>query len=358
MSREHFMQRAIELAQHGRQTTTPNPNVGCVIVKNEKIIGEGFHERAGQPHAEINALHNAQKNGCDVTGATAYVTLEPCSHFGKTPPCADALIDAGISEVIIGSDDPNPHVAGRGIQKLRDAGIIVIKHALKKQCDELNLGFFKRMTTSMPWVSVKLGMSLDAKIATASGESQWITGAQSRADVQQLRAQTCAIMTSSATVIADNPSLNVRLENAIRQPKRVIVDSQLSVSADARIFSTEGEVIVYSTQTSPQKTHAQHMCVPEKNNHADLQYILRDLGTNQECNRVLVEAGGRFVGALLSENLVDELIIYTAPTLLGEGARPAFNFPAVEQLIDAQRFLCHASERIGNDIKTMYRKNS
>lgn len=353
------MQRAIELAQRGQNTTTPNPNVGCVIVKDGHIIGEGFHRQAGQPHAEINALSHVIDNGYSSRGATAYVTLEPCSHYGRTPPCADALIEAGIAEVIIGSRDPNPQVSGRGVEKLRQAGIKVHEDILRRQCDELNGDFFKRMTTGLPWVTVKLGMTLDAKIATATGESQWITGEKSRADVQQLRAKSCAIMTGSATVIADNPGLNVRLPNATRQPKRVIVDSQLVVPETAKIFTLDGEVLRYTChmkRSNPPLQKGKVIAVPEKNHHADLTAVLKDLGENQHCNHILVEAGGRFAGALLTEDLVDELIIYTAPLLLGEGAKSAFNFPALSKLAEAKRFAVHDSHIIGNDIKTVFRR--
>lgn len=371
-----FMQQAVELAQRGANTTTPNPNVGCVIVKDGQVIGTGYHQQAGQPHAEINALKQVADKGYCPRGARVYVTLEPCSHHGKTPPCAEALIAAEVAEVIIGSADPNPQVSGRGAAKLRQAGISVTENILRKQCDELNRGFFKRMTTGLPWVTVKLGMSLDAKIATATGESQWITGQQSRADVQLLRAKSCAVMTSSATVIADNPSLNVRLDNVARQPKRVIVDSRLSVSPTAKIFTLDGEVLVYTSLPSPlQKEPLSHsspllkgeevsgreityFSIPEKNQHTDLVAVLKDLGENQHCNHVLVEAGGRFAGALLAENLVDELIIYTAPMLLGEGAKSAFAFPAVEKLLDAKRFTTHDCAIMGEDLKVIYRKKS
>ncbi len=363
MNHAHFMQHAIALAKRGQNTTTPNPNVGCVLVKNGQIIGEGFHQQAGQPHAEVNALKNAKDNGFSPRDAVAYVTLEPCSHYGLTPPCADALIQSGVAEVIIGSADPNPKVSGRGVAKLRQAGIAVTENILREQCDELNCGFFKRMTTGMPWVTVKLGMTLDAKIATKMGESQWITNQAARADVQQLRAKSCAIMTSSATVIADNPSLNVRLDNAIRQPKRVIVDSHLSVSPQAKIFQLAGEVLLYhssqATKIYLENTHRENtqlITVPFQENHANLTVILKDLATRQQCNNLLVEAGGRFVGALLAKNLVDELVIYTAPLLFGEGAKPAFNFPSVEKMMEAKRFDIKDCHVIGDNIKTTFRK--
>lgn len=356
-----YMQRAIELAKRGINTTTPNPRVGCVIVKSGEIIGEGYHEKAGQSHAEINALKDVINNGHSPRGATAYVTLEPCSHHGKTPPCANALIDAGIAKVIVGSRDPNPEVSGRGVNKLRNAGITVVEDILRAACDELNLGFFKRMTQGLPWVTVKLGMTLDAKIATAAGESQWITGEAARTDVQHLRVRSCAVMTSSATVIADDPSLNVRLDEATRQPKRVIVDSQLTVPQTAKIFSLAGQTMVYYSQPeSAVPTHhsdtVNYVEARAKNNHTDLTAVLNDLAENHHCNEVLVEAGGRFVGALLAEDVIDELVIYTAPILFGDGARPAFHFPAVTKLADAKRFCLHDCVIMDNDLKVIYRK--
>lgn len=390
MTRETLMQHAIALARRGQNTTTPNPSVGCVVVKDGHMIGEGFTSPAGGNHAEINALEKVNNNGFSAVGASVYVTLEPCSHYGRTPPCADALIAAGIAEIIIGSRDPNPQVSGRGVKKLRASGIVVIEDLLRKQCDELYTGFFKRITTGMPWVTVKLGMTLDAKVATASGESQWITSEPSRADVQQLRAQSCAIMTSSATVIADNPSLNVRLPNITRQPKRVVVDSQLTVPRTAKIFNLDGSVLVYALnsavmtskkqawQVSPPqhcKTMGTNMPneendgvttlhndayligVTEKNNHADLTVVLKDLGSNQHCNHVLVEAGGNFVGALLEEDLVDELVVYTAPILLGDQGKPAFAFPSVSTLDAAPRFTVVNCCQTGSDIKWVMRKH-
>lgn len=350
--RELLMQHAIEQAKKCLTITTPNPSVGCVIVKGGQVIGEGFTSPTGGHHAEINALEAVKKNGFSPAGATVYVTLEPCAHYGKTPPCANALVNAGVAEVIIGSRDPNPQVSGRGVKKLRDAGIAVTEDVLREQCDELNLGFFKRMTMGLPRVTVKLGMSLDAKVATASGESQWITGEAARADVQQLRARACAVMTSSATVITDNPSLNVRLAGATRQPKRVIIDSYLTVSPKAKTFGLAGEVLIYTASSPPTSGREKYIQVPEKNGHADLIDVLRDLGTNQQCNNILVEAGGRFVAALVADDLVDEWVIYQAPILLGEGAKPAFALSAVSLLNDAPRYQLQQCEQIGTDIKS------
>lgn len=351
---EQYMRRAMALANKGLYTTTPNPRVGCVIVKDNVIVGEGYHEKAGQPHAEVYALAMA---GDKAKGATVYVTLEPCSHYGRTPPCADALIAAGIAAVMVGSRDPNPQVSGRGVAKLRDAGVTVTTDFLREDCDSLNRGFLKRMTTGLPYVRVKMGMTLDAKIATASGESQWITGEAARADVQHLRAQSCAVMSSSATVIADNPSLNVRLDNVVRQPKRVIIDTHLSVPAHAKLFDLVGDILIYHCQTQANPTEfndsTTYVAVPEKASHVDLAAVLQDLGDKQ-CNEVLVEAGGVLAAALLAHHLVDELIIYQAPMLLGHTARPAFAVPSVEQLAQAQRFTVADCRIIGNDVKTVY----
>ncbi|MGY0399117.1 MAG: bifunctional diaminohydroxyphosphoribosylaminopyrimidine deaminase/5-amino-6-(5-phosphoribosylamino)uracil reductase RibD [Ostreibacterium sp.] len=364
MNHADSMQRAVTFAKKGLYTTMPNPRVGCVITKEGRILGEGFHEKAGQPHAEINALRQA---GAKAHGATAYVTLEPCSHYGRTPPCADALIKAGITEVVIGSRDPNPQVSGAGIAALREAGISITTDVLKDECDALNPGFFKRMktgfpTSGLPWVRVKLGMTLDAKIATASGESQWITSAASRADVQQLRAQSCVILSSSATVIADNPRLNVRLANTCRQPKRAIIDSQLRISSQSALFSSDegqkGEILIYHNtkkiKECPFADKARLIRVPENQGYANLYAILKDLG-NRQCNEVLVEAGGRLVGALLSANLVDEIIIYQAPMLLGEGAKPAFALAGIQKLDDARRFSLQDCCIIGADMKITLR---
>lgn len=358
MPYQYYMQRAIELAKRGLYSTAPNPRVGCVIVNDNHILGEGFHERTGLPHAEINALNDVAENGHSAKNATAYVTLEPCSHYGRTPPCADALIAAEVAHVVIGSRDPNPQVRGRGIAKLRQAGIKVTTEVLSAECDALNVGFLKRMTTGLPYVRIKLGMSLDAKIATASGKSQWITGDAARADVQHLRAQSCVVMTSSSTVMADNPSLNVRLANVVRQPKRVIVDSQLRVPAEAKIFALPGEVLIYHCSDGAcLQQRAETVTVPEKKGHADLQAILRDLGKNHQCNEVLVEAGGRFAAALIVADLVDELIIYQAPMLLGHHAKPAFALPGIDKISEAWRFSITDCAIIGDDMKWIMRKH-
>jgi diaminohydroxyphosphoribosylaminopyrimidine deaminase / 5-amino-6-(5-phosphoribosylamino)uracil reductase len=306
-----WMARAIELAQCGLYSTRPNPRVGCVIVKDKQVLSEGFHHKAGGDHAEIVALKKL-KNPHDAKGATVYVTLEPCSHTGKTPPCCDALVKAGISRVVYGMPDPNPQVNGSGISTLRDAGIRVEGPLLEEECRALNRGFIKRMQIGLPYVRCKLAMSLDGRSAMASGESQWITGEVAREDVQQLRALSCAIITGVATILHDDPALTVRsakLPAAAKeqQPLRVILDRNGRVPDKANIFRQPGETLVIR-------------------NSNNLKTVLMTLADKQ-CNDVLIEAGATLAGAFVQQGLVDELIVYMAPTLLGSKARPLLQLP-------------------------------
>lgn len=306
-----WMARAIKLAQGGVYTTRPNPRVGCVITKNNQLLAEGFHYKAGEGHAEVVALRQL-KNPDDAHGATAYVTLEPCSHFGKTPPCCDALIKAGITRLVYGMADPNPHVNGSGLQKLRNAGICVDGPVLEAECRALNPGFIKRMQTGLPYVRCKLAMSLDGRTAMASGESQWITGTAAREDVQQLRASSCAIISGINTILNDNPALTVRSETlptAARefQPLRVILDRQHRLPKTAKIFQGGGEILALHDSDN-------------------LKAVLSTLADRQ-CNEVLIEAGATLAGAFVEQGLVDELIIYMAPTLLGSKGRPLLDLP-------------------------------
>jgi len=306
-----FMMLAIQLAQRGLYTTKPNPCVGCVIVKDHKIIAEGFHERAGEGHAEVNALAQL-KNIHEAKGATAYVTLEPCCHTGKTAPCTDALIKAGIARVVYGMEDPNPLVGGKGLQALRNAGIEVNGPLREKECRALNPGFIKRMQTGLPFVRCKLAMSLDGRTAMANGESQWITGKEAREDVQRLRAQSCAIITGIDTIVKDDPALTVRSESlpAIakeKQPLRVVLDRQQRMPKEARILQQPGETLLIHDSD-------------------DLRSVLKMLADRQ-CNEVLIEAGATLAGAFVQQGLVDELLIYMAPTLLGSNARPLLQLP-------------------------------
>ena len=358
-SDEYYMSRALHLAKQGLYTTHPNPRVGCVIVKGAKVVGEGWHERAGEPHAEVHALSAA---GELARGATAYVTLEPCSHYGRTPPCADALIQAGIAKVVVAMKDPNPKVAGRGLNRLRDAGIQVEIGLLEEQAVLLNRGFIKRMTSAMPWVRVKLAASLDGRTAMASGESQWITGEAARRDVQFLRARASCILTGSETVLHDNPSLNVRLtadelgiSGDVRQPLRAIIDSQLRVLPDRRLFSLQGECLLYTLEKNINNN--KYICelvhVKSKKFEKEkisLSAVLNDLA-NRGINEVHVEAGPTLCGALLSQNLVDEVVLYTAPHLMGNSAKPLFHLPGIEQMRDRLDFEFSQVRMVGKDLR-------
>lgn len=358
-----FMRRAIELAAFGRFTTSPNPNVGCVIVKNGKIIGEGYHHHAGGPHAEVNALNMA---GDNAKGATAYVTLEPCSHFGKTPPCADALINAGVKRVVAAMQDPNPQVAGRGLHKLLSAGVDVSHGVLLQEAEKLNVGFFKRMRTGFPYIQLKLGASLDGKTALATGESQWITSRASRQDVQNYRAQASAILTTSETVLADNPSMNVRWDElsdniktiypkeTLRQPIRIITDSQNRVTPEYKITQLAGECWLARTRSenSDWQGDVSEILLPTngKNSGVDLVLLMMQLG-KRNINTVWAECGAHFAGALLEAGLVDELILYIAPKILGDDARGLFTLTPLSALSQAPEFTIASLEQIGPDIK-------
>ncbi|HCT1987067.1 TPA: bifunctional diaminohydroxyphosphoribosylaminopyrimidine deaminase/5-amino-6-(5-phosphoribosylamino)uracil reductase RibD [Proteus mirabilis] len=360
---ETYMRRAIELAALGRFTTSPNPNVGCVIVKEGKIIGEGYHHHAGGPHAEVNALNMAGENA---KGATVYVTLEPCSHFGKTPPCADALINAGVKRVVAAMQDPNPQVAGRGLHKLVAAGIDVSHGVLMQEAEKLNIGFFKRMRTGFPYIQLKLAASLDGKTALASGESQWITSNASRQDVQNFRAQASAILTTSATVLADDPAMNVRWEalsdeikaiyplESLRQPIRIITDSQNRVTPDYKITQLAGECLLARTHSQQEdwQGDVSEIFLPTngKNSSVDLVLLMMQLG-KRNINSVWVESGAHFAGALLELGLVDELIIYIAPKILGNDARGLLSISPLSSLSEAPEFTIDSLQQIGPDIR-------
>ena len=355
----HYMARALRLANQGRYTTQPNPRVGCVIVNTEQIVGEAYHQRVGQPHAEVLALAKA---GQQSNGATAYVTLEPCSHTGRTPPCANALIEAKVVRVVIAMKDPNPLVSGQGIQRLRSAGIDVIVGVLEQEARTLNQGFIKRMQVGLPWVRIKMGMSLDGRTAMASGESQWITSSDARLDVQQYRASADAILTGQGTVLADDPSLNVRLtanalgiEGEVRQPVRVVLDETLSLSPHAKMLSLVGKTWVYTAKGQAEKQHllrqagANVMISPcDDHQFLALKPVLQDLA-QREINEVHVEAGKTLTGALLEVGLVDELIIYMAPTLMGSAARGLFDLPALKTMQDRIHLEIKDIRAIGQD---------
>ncbi len=354
----YFMNVAITAAAKV-YSTTPNPRVGCVIVKDGQIVGTGWHARPGHSHAEVNALLAA---GEAARGATAYVSLEPCCHHGKTPPCTEALIAAGVAEVVYGMLDPNPIVAGKGIQALRDAGVRVSGPLMEEESRALNRGFIKRMTEGLPYVRCKIAMSLDGRTAMASGESQWITGPAARADVQRLRASACAVMTGVNTVLIDNPSLNVRPEQwtdshsgsdltsaqvqeiASRQPLRVIMDSALRTPPDAKLLSLPGETVVLTC--SPHGQQAQRFVgsrasvrevSTEQGGRVDLRAAMQCLANEYSCNEVLLESGPTLSGAMIKAGLVDEVIIYIGAMFLGSDAQPLLNLPGLRHMSDRVR---------------------
>jgi len=363
-----YMSRALELAAQGRFTTTPNPSVGCVLVVDDKIVGEGFTRPVGGNHAEIEALNAAFLKASDIKGATAYVTLEPCSHTGKTGPCVQALIDAGISRAVIACEDPNPNVAGAGIQLLEAAGIEVASGLYEDQARELNKGFIKRHEQGLPWVVVKIAASLDGRTAMASGQSQWITTPASRKDVQRLRAANCAIITGIGTQLMDDPSLTVRIthedvgvEDSLRQPLRVVVDSKLQMSPEARMFAQPGDTLIATIDGLEQREKAPALeasgaavvFLPARDGHVDLYELLLELA-RRECNSVMVEAGAGLAGGFVAEGLLDELVCYWAPKLFGSDARPMFELPI--QTIDAHLALAVKDMRqIGEDIRITLR---
>ncbi|MGY6030826.1 bifunctional diaminohydroxyphosphoribosylaminopyrimidine deaminase/5-amino-6-(5-phosphoribosylamino)uracil reductase RibD [Phytobacter sp. AG2a] len=360
MQDEKYMARALKLAQRGRFTTHPNPNVGCVIVNDGAIVGEGFHYRAGEPHAEVHALRMA---GEKAKGATAYVTLEPCSHHGRTPPCCEALINAGVSRVVAAMQDPNPQVQGRGLYRLQQEGIDVSHSLMMPEAEALNKGFLKRMRTGFPYVQLKLGASLDGRTAMANGESQWITSPQARRDVQRLRAQSHAILTSSATVLADNPKLTVRWDELssdvqalypkenLRQPLRIVVDSKNRVTPEHALVQQPGET--WFARTAPDArvwpASVRDISVPEYNGRVDLVAMMMLLG-KQQINSIWVEAGASLAGALLQAGLVDELIVYLAPKLLGTDARGLCILPGLNALADAPGFKFNEIRQVGPDV--------
>ncbi len=349
MNDAQFMHQALELAKRAMTTTTPNPRVGCVIVKNERVIAEGYHERAGGAHAEVAALRAA---GAEAAGASVYVTLEPCAHQGRTGPCCDALIQADVKEVVYAMVDPNPLVAGLGLSKLRAAGIAVRGPVHEPEARSLNPGFIKRMTTGLPWVRLKIAMSLDGRTAMASGESKWITGVESRLDVQEWRARSCAIVTGVATVLADDPELSVRAPqfgDYPRQPLRVVLDSALKTPADARIFKGGKVTIASCTSDTDTRYTAPIWHIPGADGRVDLHELLVRLGA-EPCNEILIEAGPTLAGAFVEAGLVDELVVYIAPKLLGSAARPMLHLP-LTQLKDARGFTLRDSRPIGPDLR-------
>jgi diaminohydroxyphosphoribosylaminopyrimidine deaminase/5-amino-6-(5-phosphoribosylamino)uracil reductase len=366
---ERMMARAIVLARRGLYTTDPNPRVGCVLVQNGEIVGEGFHRRAGEPHAERNAIDAA---GDRARGAVAYITLEPCCHHGRTPPCTDALLEAGVSRVIVGTEDPNPIVRGKGLARLRAAGVEIRTGVLAAAAHALNPGFEQRMRGGLPYVRCKLAASLDGRTSMASGESQWITSSDARRDVHRLRARSSAIVTGIGTVIADDPSMNVRLahdefpalwpDELPRQPLRVVVDSRLRMPLDARMLRLPGATLIVTCEDNPKaiaraNAVGAEVCVlpPDPAGRVDLHLLLCYLA-EREINEVLIEAGPTLAGAAIDLDLVDELVLYLAPHLMGDAARGLFHLPGLERMEQRIGLAIHHVRRVGMDLRLVLRR--
>ena len=354
------MAEALRLAERGLCTATPNPRVGCVLVKDGRIVGQGFHARAGEAHAEVNALRAAGENA---RGATAYVSLEPCSHHGRTPPCANALIDAGVSRVVAAMRDPDPRVAGRGLERLAQAGVRAEVGLLAAQAAELNIGFISRVTRGRPWLRLKTASSLDGKTALANGVSQWITGPAARADVQHWRARACAVLTGVGTVLADDPRLTVRLPETTRQPLRVVLDSRLRTPPSANILAGDGAWLVCGRIESATDrarraalldAGAQILELPGADGRVDLAALLKELG-ERGLNEVHVEAGATLNGALLGAGWVDEWLAYLAPKVLGDPARGLFALPEYAEMAQGHAFRLHDLRQLGDDLRLILR---
>ena len=353
-----FMLQAIQLAKRGMYTTKPNPRVGCVLVKDNKIIAEGWHARAGQGHAEVEALKNTQ----DAQGAIAYVTLEPCSHYGRTPPCAEALIKAGVVRVVVAMQDPNPLVAGQGLALLEQAGISTMCGVMEDEAKQLNKGFITRMQTGKPYVLSKLAMSLDGRTAMASGESKWITATHARQDVQKLRAVSGAVLTGVGTVLADDPSMNVRLQGVdVEQPVRVILDSCLRTPVAAKILTLPGRTLILTCSDDEKRSQAllqagaevYHLSANQQQ-RLDLEKVLVFLA-EQQINDVLVEAGSVLNGALMEQDLIDECVVYMAPSILGASGRGLFAMPNVSVMADKKQLQLLDVRKVGVDLKLQYK---
>ena len=355
------MTLALAWAARGMNSTAPNPRIGCVIVKAGAVIGAGHTQPAGQAHAEIDALRDARERGNDVRGATAYVTLEPCNHYGRTPPCSNALVHAGLGRVVVAMEDPNPLVAGQGLATLAAAGIDVACGVLADAAHEMNIGFFSRMRRGLPWVRLKSAASLDGMTALANGQSQWITGAEARADGHAWRARACAILTGIGTVKVDDPQLTVRAVETGRQPRRVIVDSNLDIDLDAKVLAGAPSWIVgacangRNAQKAAALQAAGHdvIMLPNAAGKVDLAALMRELG-RREINEVHVEAGSKLNGSLIREGCVDELLVYLAPSLIGE-AQGMFALGPLTSLEQRQRLAFHAVTQVGADLRILAR---
>jgi diaminohydroxyphosphoribosylaminopyrimidine deaminase / 5-amino-6-(5-phosphoribosylamino)uracil reductase len=347
------MTRAFELARRGDLTTDPNPRVGCVLVKDGAVVGEGWHERAGQPHAEPNALKAA---GGSARGATAYVTLEPCNHFGRTPPCSLALIEAGVARVVYALDDPNPEVAGQGAARLHEHGIVVESGLMAAESEALNPGYLRRRRTGMPWVRVKIAASVDGRTALASGESRWITSKAARADAQYGRARSSVVLTGVGTILADDPAMNVRIPESDRQPLRVVLDSRLRTPSDSRVLQREGRVLIVGVvddadrRRSLERQGAEVCIVAAHEGRPDLAAVLRLLA-ERGANEIWVEAGAVLAGTFVRQRLFDELVVYLAPCLLGGDARPLLQLPVLQSLDEKVELRFTDVRQIGGDLR-------
>ena len=357
---EHFMRQALSLAALGMNTTTPNPRVGCVLVKGDEVIGQGWHARAGEPHAEVIAI--AQAGVHRAADATAYITLEPCSHFGRTPPCAESLRDAGIARVIVAMQDPNPRVSGRGMQLLRDAGIDVRCGLLAEEAAELNPGFIKRMSAGMPWVRAKTAMSLDGHTALPDGTSQWITGQAARDDGHAWRARACAVLTGIGTVRKDNPHMTVRAIETTRQPLRVVVDTRFEIDLEAKILAGGHALLAVCVDLSLPAYREKHQALRDRGvevislptempqGRLDLSALMRELSL-RECNEIHVEGGARLTGAMMRLGLIDEWLMYVAPLFLGEGLPVAAQIGPWSQIEDAPRWRWKEQSMVGDALR-------
>ncbi|MFT6153784.1 MAG: diaminohydroxyphosphoribosylaminopyrimidine deaminase [Bermanella sp.] len=351
------MARAVSLAKQGLYTTDPNPRVGCVIVKDGMVVGEGFHLKAGEGHAEVNALAMA---GEKAKGATAYVTLEPCSHFGRTPPCSDGLIKAGVSQVVCAMKDPNPQVSGSGFIKLENAGIHVLVGVLEEEARSLNPGFIKRMETGMPFVRLKMASSLDGRTAMASGESQWITGPAARSDVQKLRARSSAVVTGIESILQDDSSLTVRSKElgleasladhiAQRQPLRVVLDSQGRIPKSAKVLQQVGDTLIVVSHGVQIPFPVETLALNKGQKGLDLTELLKELAL-KGCNEILIETGATLAGQFVDQHLVDEMILYIAPCFMGSDARPMLNMP-LQKMADKKLLKVVDMRMVGNDMR-------
>jgi diaminohydroxyphosphoribosylaminopyrimidine deaminase / 5-amino-6-(5-phosphoribosylamino)uracil reductase len=357
------MARALRLAERGLYTTQPNPRVGCVIAHADEVVGEGWHQRAGEPHAEVYAL---RESGERARGATAYVTLEPCAHHGRTPPCADALIAAGVARVVAACTDPNPKVAGGGLRRLMDAGIDMQTGLMHEAAHELNRGFFSRIERRRPWLRVKLAMSLDGRTALANGESKWITGEAAREDVQRWRARSSAIMAGSGTVLADNPRLTVRFislspDNVGGEgfsPMRIVLDRDLQTPPHAHVLDGSAPTLIVHAPDAKARAgfeHVECIAVETHDDHLDLHAVLRELAA-RGVNELQVEAGATLCGALFQSGFVDELLLYISPVLLGDQARPLLGLPSIADMAAGRRLRIVDQRKVGDDLRLLLRE--